>query len=67
MTVTNVADVTTKFLFGIRECTVDSDVGTGDFSFVLRIFHARGNAHVRSCASSGMDYENIPYNDSTGI
>ena len=29
--------VTTKFLFGMCDCTVDSDVGTGDFSLVLGI------------------------------
>ena len=30
VTVTSVAVVTTKFLFGICDCTVDSDVGKGD-------------------------------------
>ena len=37
MTVANVAVATTKFLFGICACTVDSDVGAGNFSLVLRV------------------------------
>ena len=37
VTVASAVVVTTKFLFGICDCTVDSDVGTGDFSLVLRI------------------------------
>jgi len=39
VTVTIVAVATTKFLFGTCDCTVDSDVGTGDFSLVLGILH----------------------------
>ena len=32
MTVASVAVEATKFLFGMCDCTVASDVGTGDFS-----------------------------------
>ena len=56
MTVTSVAIVTTKSLFGMCDCTVDIDVGTGDFSLVLGIFHVRGHEHMRSFVSRGMDY-----------
>ena len=34
--VTTVAVVTTKFLLHMCHCTVDSDVGTGDFSLSTR-------------------------------
>ena len=46
-----VAVATTKFLFGMCDCTVDSAVGKGDFS----ILHLCGHAHVRSHVSLGMD------------
>ena len=55
MTITSVAVATKKFLFGMCDCTVDSDVGTNDFSLVLRIFNVCGHAHVRSCISLGME------------
>ena len=55
MTVTSVALVTTKSLFGMCDCTVDSDVGTGDFLLVLGILHVCGHAHVRSHVSLHMD------------
>ena len=54
-TFTSVADVTTKLLFGICDSMVDSDVGTGDFSLVLRILLECGHAYVRSHVSPGMD------------
>ena len=50
VTVTSVAFATTKFLFGMCDCTVHSDVGTGNVSLVLWILHvwtrARAIAHV---------------------
>ena len=55
MTVTSVTVATTKFLFGMCDCTVDSDVGTEDFSLVLRILHVCGKARVRSHMSPGID------------
>ena len=39
VTVTGVAVATTKFLFSMCDYTIDSDVGTGDFSLVLGISH----------------------------
>ena len=51
VTVTIVAVATTKVLFGLCDCTVDSYVGTCDFSLMLRILHVCGHAHV----SPGMD------------
>ena len=38
VTDTSVAVATTKFLSGICDCTVDSDVDTGDFSFLFGNF-----------------------------
>ena len=55
MTVTSVAVATKKFLLGMCECTVDSDVGTCDFSLVLQILHVCGYVHVRSHVFPGMD------------
>ena len=55
VTVVSVAAATTKFLFGVCDCTVDINVGTGDFSFVLGILHVCGYVHVRSHVSRGMD------------
>ena len=46
MTVTSVALMTTKFLLRICDCTVDSDVGTGDFLLMLRILHVWTQALV---------------------
>ena len=43
---TGVAVATTKFLFGMCDCTVDIDVGTGDFSLVLGILHVCAHVHV---------------------
>ena len=47
MTVSSVAVATTKFLFGMRDCMVDSDVGTDNFLLVLGILHICGHVHVR--------------------
>ena len=55
MTVTCVAVVTAKFLFGMCNCTVDSDVGTGDFLLMLGIFHMCGHVHMQLHMSQGMD------------
>ena len=55
MTVTGVAVVTTNFLIGMCDCTVDSDAGMGNFSLVLGILHVCGYVHVRSHMSPGMD------------
>ena len=44
VTVTSVAVATTKVLFDILNCIVDSYVGTGDFSLVLGIVHGCGQA-----------------------
>ena len=61
MTVTSVAVATTKSIFGLCNCTVDSDVGKGNFSLVLGIFHVCGDAHVRSHLSPCMDCLTLPY------
>ena len=39
MTATGVAAATKKLLFGTCDSTVESDVGTGDFSLVLGILY----------------------------
>ena len=54
MTATSVA-AATKLLFCMCDCTVDIDVGTGDFSPALEILHVCGHAHVRSDMFPGMD------------
>jgi len=41
-----VAVTTMKFLFGMCDCTVDSDVGTGYFWLVLEILLMFGRVHV---------------------
>ena len=55
MTVTSIAVATTKSLFGMCDCTVDSDVGTGAVSLVLGISYVCGHADVRSYVSPGVD------------
>ena len=55
MTVTSFAFATMKFLSGMCNCTVDSDLDTDDFSLVLGTLHVCGHAHVRSHLSPGMD------------
>ena len=57
--VIRVAVATMKFLFGICDCTVDTDIGTGDFSLVLGILYVCGHVHVRSHVSPGMDCESL--------
>ena len=55
MTDNSVAVATTKFLFGMCDCTVDSEAGTCDFALVLESLHEYGDAHMRSHVSPGMD------------
>jgi len=55
VTVTSVAVATTKSLFGMCDCTLDSDVGTDEFSLVRGILNLCGKAHVRSYVSQSMD------------
>ena len=42
MTVTSVAVVTKKFLFGTCNCMVNSYVGIGDLLFLLGVLHVHG-------------------------
>ena len=56
MTVTSVAAVTTKFIFGICEFRFESDVSTGDFSLVRGDLHVCGHVQLRSHLSLGIDY-----------
>ena len=55
MTVTSVVVARAKLLFCMCDCTVDTDVGTGEFSLVLGTLDVCGHAHVRSHVSPGMD------------
>ena len=55
MKVTSVAVAAAKFPFGMCDCTVDSDVGTGDFSLVLGILHVCGHSRMRSHVPPDMD------------
>ena len=54
-TVTSVVVATTKFLFGMCDCTLNSGAGTGDLSLGLEILHVCGHAHVCSHVSLGME------------
>ena len=56
MTVVRVAVEAMEFLSGMCDCTVDSDVGKGDFSLVLGILHESGHVHVRLHVSPDMDW-----------
>ena len=49
MSVTTVAIATTRFLLGMSYYTVDTDVGKGDFSFVLGILHVCGRVSICMC------------------
>ena len=51
VTVVSVAVEAIKFLFGMCDCMVDSDVGTDDFSLVPGSLHVCGHARVRSHVS----------------
>ena len=53
--VASVAIATTKFLIGMSDCMVDSDVGTSNSSLLLRSLHACGRTYVRSPVSTGLD------------
>ena len=55
MTVTSVAVVTAKFLFGVCNCTVDNVVGKGDSPLVLEILHVCRYVDMRSHVSPDMD------------
>ena len=57
VTVTSVAVVTVKFLRGMCNCTVVSDVGTGDTLLVFGILLMCGHAHVWFHMSLGMDWK----------
>ena len=46
MTVTNVAVAITKFLFGMCDCMVSSDVGTAIFDLYWGFTHVRARAHA---------------------
>ena len=63
VTITNAAVATAKFLFGMCDCTVDIDVGTGDFSLVLGILHvwtrARAIARVSGLGLVILNLENL--------
>ena len=43
---TSVAAATTKFLLGMRDCTVDREGGMGNYSLVLGTLHLCGHEHV---------------------
>ena len=45
----------TKFLFCLCDCTVDSNVGKGEFLLMPGILHVCRLAHVRSHMSPSMD------------
>ena len=64
MTVIRVAVATTKFVLGIYSCTVDSDIGLGNFSLLGILC---GHAYMQSHMSIGMDcYLSIIYLMSSG-
>ena len=65
MIATSFAVGATKFLFDIYNCTVDIDVGKGDFWLMLQILHMCGHAHMRSHMSSGMDCNQNANHDRT--
>ena len=46
MTVTSTAVVTTKFLLGMYDGTIDSDVGTGNCLLMLGISHICGHTNM---------------------
>ena len=51
VTVTSVAVVKKRFLYGTCNFMVDSDVGTGDFLLVLVILHVWAYACTIACVS----------------
>ena len=56
MTVTGAVVVTAELLFGMCNCTVESDVGSCDFSLVLGIPHVCVDAHMKSHMCQDMDW-----------
>ena len=63
MTVTSVAVATTKFLFGMCDCTVDSDTQTGEFSLMLGILHV---CRTRACTIARVSGHGMLYHDAIG-
>ena len=63
MTVTSVAVATAKFLFGICDYTVDSDVGTGNIWLALGILHVwtRARAIARVSGHGLLSYKPLSY------
>ena len=64
MTVPSVAVATMNFMFGMCNCSVDSDAGTGDFSLVLWILHVCGRVHMQSHVSLSMGsgiHKSVPF------
>ena len=55
VTATSVAVATTKFLFGMCDCTVDKDVGKGGFLLMLETLHLCEHSYMLSHMSPGMD------------
>ena len=55
LAVTSAAVATTKFLFDMCHCTVDSDVVTGNFSFILGILHMYRHVNVQLYMFQGMN------------
>ena len=55
LTITSVAVATMKCPFGMWDCTVGSDIGTGDFSLVQGILYMCGHTQVPSHVSPGID------------
>ena len=55
LTITSIAVATMKSPLGMWDCTVGSDVGTGDFSLVHGILYVCGHAQVPLHVSPGID------------
>ena len=51
------AVATTKFLFGMCDCMVDSDVGIGDFLFMLGILHMCRQVYMQLHKSLSMNWD----------
>ena len=56
VTVTSIIVAIAKFLFGMCDCKVDSNVGVIKFWLVLGILYVCGLEHVLSHMSPGMDW-----------
>ena len=53
-TIAGVAVVTAEFLFGSRNCVLNSGAGMSDLSLFLEILHMCKYTHVQSYVSSSM-------------